>query len=68
VVFAWRVQAIDAQRRPVEARFQLGQGGHIDGLVDLNRAQQTILSETLDENVDDLGNRRCGSPSNNWRS
>src|SRR5205807_3652595 len=62
VILAGRVQVVDAQRRPVEAGRQLGERRGLDRLVDLDRAQEAMVSEARGEHVDDLDDRRRGAP------
>src|SRR5262249_980191 len=57
MVFTRFVQAINSHRGPVETAFQLSQRIRIDSLVNLNGTQQSLLTEPLDQEVYDRGNR-----------
>src|SRR6266404_8318177 len=65
MVLAWRIQAIDPQRCPVEALLQLGQRDRLGRFVDLDRTQKPVLRETADQEIYDLADRRGGAPQIN---
>src|SRR5678815_643417 len=60
VVPSRSVEAVDAERGPVEPRLDLGEGGGLELLVDLHGEEHRPARVAQAEVVDDLGHRRLG--------